>query len=304
MNRLSAPVIASIVACAIILLVAITGLPPVLSAFVTAAEGHSDLESAVATLVERHDQSRQQNQDRFIGRSLFYKPPSPPRDPTPPPPAREPSVEIPPQPPIVPVDTGPPPPPSTYQGPSVMFVVGDTVWFRPMDPDAKELKITKGEEREGVTVLDTSPPWSVRVGFQRGEYDVPLYGKMDETHFTPSTYAAATPGLVDVDVRGEAQESAAAEIDEHADTDPAGDRSEDVSPPPPAPVVNETPAREITVPDEALTQEAVDAMSKGDARSMMLKVAKARTEARDDPELYERLSKDFDLLSGRLKQPQ
>ena len=103
--------------------------------------------------------------DRFVGRSLFVKPKHYPRPkkvkapvvnrgPVKPPPPREPKG-----------------PPDDYPGPSILFVLGDEVWFH------NGMHVSVGEESGGVTVIASDAPWSVTLGHADGEYHIDLFRK-------------------------------------------------------------------------------------------------------------------------------
>ena len=311
MPRFTAPVITSFVAGVLIVLVVAVRVPPIMSAFVTSADANEELESAITTLVERHDESRQTYKNRFIGRSLFAPPPDPPIEraaPPPPPPTRE-----------EPEDQGdappppPPPPPSapiTYTGPSVLFVIGDQVWFKPMQADAKKLRVRIGETREGVTVISTSPPWSVRVGYAGGEYDVELFGRMDESVFTASNATNTNIGLIDVPAPGTIDDDAGDDAPSGAAAMGAGPAGSGEASPAPAPapaVAESTDSGDEsndgpTAAPGSLTQDIVDAMTKSQARKVMIEVNNAKREAKDtDPALHAQLTQELAMLLDRLK---
>jgi hypothetical protein len=58
--------------------------------------------------------------------------------------------------------------PLRYGGPAVVGVAGGKVYF------ADGRRISEGEDRDGLKVLSISAPWSVRLGWSSGEYDVTL----------------------------------------------------------------------------------------------------------------------------------
>lgn len=61
-----------------------------------------------------------------------------------------------------------PPVPVRYGGPAVVGVAGGKVYF------ADGRRIIEGEENDGLKVLGISAPWTVRLGWSNGEYDVTL----------------------------------------------------------------------------------------------------------------------------------
>ena len=71
-----------------------------------------------------------------------------------------------------PVDVPPPPPapsaPSKYAGPGIRGILGEEVFFE----SGKRIK--SGESADGVDVLRINGPFSVRLGWRTGEYEVNL----------------------------------------------------------------------------------------------------------------------------------
>lgn len=166
-TRWSGPAVVAVVAGAIALVVAISALATVVGTlFRSGAESvQPDL---VEPLLVRHEELIDVSRRRFDGRSAFFLP-RPPARPKPPPPVRD---VAPPPPPPPPPDPGPPPPPANYGGPRPRSVMGDVVFFETASPD----RLRVGEEGGGVTVIATSPPWNVRLGWSGGEYDVDIWG--------------------------------------------------------------------------------------------------------------------------------
>jgi hypothetical protein len=107
---------------------------------------------------------------RFEGRSMYALPPMPVRKPR--------VVEVPK--PVEPpkVDLGPPPPPATYTGPAPSSVVGNFVFFPTLSEDRKHIKL--GETKAGITVMQVDGPYSVKLGYQRGEYTVSILARADD----------------------------------------------------------------------------------------------------------------------------
>lgn len=161
---------AALVLAAIILL---SNVPSLLSAAFGGGMGKSDPSQGVATLVTKHTTEMDTYRDRFNGRSVFFKPLPPPPPPPPPVVRVEQPVTAPPPPP--PAPTGPPPPPPTYGGPAVAGAVGNEVFFKARSATEAGMRLVVGEERDGVKVLAVNAPQSVRLGWQRGEYDVPIF---------------------------------------------------------------------------------------------------------------------------------
>ena len=89
----------------------------------------------------------------------------------------------------------PPPPqsiPTNYSGPVVIAVIGDQVWFKSKD----NLKLRVGEEGAGVKVLASNPPWTVKLAYAGGEYDVPVFKDYQTTFSSNSLTQRPTPGIV------------------------------------------------------------------------------------------------------------
>jgi len=185
-------VIANVATLLVALVILAVQLPAVLEAAFGPGLGTDEPREVVTQLIKVHDEEMERYQTRFNGRSLFFLPPRqrpPPRDPGP-------VVKVAPDP--LPVKPAELPPSPVYTGPSVIGILGDEVWFRAPRASQGGLRIRVGEEpREGITVLATNPPWSVKLGYQRGEYDIDVW----KTDF-PSIERSAPPrqpipGLVD-----------------------------------------------------------------------------------------------------------
>lgn len=139
--------------------------------------GDADPDAELGRLVAKHEEAMKTWQARFDGRSVFFKPPAPP-----PPPRKDLPIEKPPE---VVVDPTPVIDP-VYRGPSIAFAVGESVYFSPMTANERFLKVRVGEEKSGLKVISCNLPWSVKVGYKGGEYDVPLFNKIDENLFVSS----------------------------------------------------------------------------------------------------------------------
>lgn len=137
------------------------------------ARGATDVQPAeqVAELVALNQQKMQTYQDRFNGRSVFFKPPAPPVT-KPVATKREPAPTPPPPP--------PPPPPSQYDGPSIIYAFSDMVRFKAPSSNDKPLEIRVGEEADAggipLRVISTDNlPWFVRLGWKGKEFDVKIF---------------------------------------------------------------------------------------------------------------------------------
>src|SRR5207244_2317387 len=105
-------------------------------------------EAEVSKLMVQHDEAMKTYQDRFNGRSAFFKPPPKPQP-------KPIIVDAPPAPP--PPDPGPPPPPATYTGPNLLALMGDEAWFKPPTTADKTMVLRTGEEKSGVKLISVDP---------------------------------------------------------------------------------------------------------------------------------------------------
>ncbi len=181
--RLSTPLLVNLGAAAVAALVVVASVPALVGAIFAPGLAEDETQERITKLLAAHDQDRSTYVGRFDGRSLFVKP-------SPPPPVRE---MVRPQEPIERPAPEPVAPtvPVSYGGPSILFVLGDEVWFH------NGMTLRVGEEDQGVKVIASNAPWSVRLGHGGGEYDVPLFqkafpGLLD----SPPRAQRATPGLV------------------------------------------------------------------------------------------------------------
>jgi hypothetical protein len=159
-----------------------SGVATVITTALAGGTGGAKSAQEIGKLTAKHQELTKSYQERFNGRSVFYKPPPPPKPQVAPPPRHE---EPPPPPP------GPAPPPTTYTGPTVSFKVGDTVYFKAATGSGKPFKLNLGETGSGVKVVSTSSPWTVRLAHSGREYDVPLFSGTDLAPMLPDT---AKPG--------------------------------------------------------------------------------------------------------------
>jgi hypothetical protein len=157
---------------------AAVGVSAVVVAYGVGAIGKSLLQPSIdaekanplAALTEDSAEVLEKSRKRFDGRSMYALPPRP-----------APKVRVveqpkPPDPPKV--DLGPPPPAATYTGPAPSSVFGEYVFFGSLSEDDKRIKV--GETKAGITVLEVNAPYSVKLGYQRGEYTVPLWARADD----------------------------------------------------------------------------------------------------------------------------
>ncbi|MBT5136439.1 MAG: hypothetical protein HOK75_08395 [Phycisphaerae bacterium] len=122
-------------------------------------------------LLKAYDEYTQVDIERFNGRSAFYSPIRiiPPR-----PPAKEEPKEEAPTEPVEIIPAGPPAPPSNYTGPPLIAIIGEEAWFRSTGT-SPVIRLREGEEKDGLKLVKTMQPSSVKVEHRRGEYDVPLF---------------------------------------------------------------------------------------------------------------------------------
>jgi hypothetical protein len=188
---LSGPLGLSLAALLLVVVFALVTIPSLLVAAFGPGTGSSEPGEAIAKLVAEHEKSVKTSQDRFNGRSVFFRPPPKYVPPPPPPPEDERGPPPPPPPPAVPI---------SYTGPSLKAIMGETAWFMP--PTAKEpplyLKVGETDPKSGVLLVSTNPPWSVHVSHKGGEYDVELFKKSWEPFFNgdASPLRSPVPGLL------------------------------------------------------------------------------------------------------------
>jgi hypothetical protein len=185
---INTPLVTSTVFIAVAAIAVLAQLPPLLEALVTPRPGADPTQARLNEYLAGHDEDRATYRGRFDGRSLFIKPQPPPSV----------KVALPPPP-----DVGddepppPPPPPRNYEGPTVMFVLGDEVWFH------DGVRVRVGEEgTNGVSVISSDPPWTVRLGHRGGEHDLELFDRsqpgLENEAEKPKTQTRM-PGLVPVE---------------------------------------------------------------------------------------------------------
>lgn len=184
----------SAISLAFIALVLVFTAPPLLVAAFTASPDELQVASALEDHLAAHDKAMDVYRARFDGRAVFYKPLPTPRY-TPPPP-KPPTRETEP----APAPTRPKPDPisPTYTGPSIMAILGNEVWFSNPRPNEPPMIISVGEEDGGVEVLAVDPPWSARLRYRRGEYDVSLFELKEFLSESPERPVPPPPGLVEV----------------------------------------------------------------------------------------------------------
>ena len=201
---INTPLVTSTVFIAVAAITVLAQLPPLLEALVTPRPGADPTQARLDEYLTGHDEDLATYRGRFDGRSLFIKPQPPPRERTPPPPPPEDGEDDTPR---------PPPPPRNYEGPTILFVLGDEVWFH------DGVKVRVGEEgTNGVSVISSDPPWTVRLGHRGAEHDIVLFERSQPgLNEKPQTHQPM-PGLVRV------------EPDDNETKEPGGDGAEQETP--------------------------------------------------------------------------
>jgi hypothetical protein len=181
---INTPLVLSLAFIAVATISVLVQLPPLLEALITPRPGTDPTQARLSEYLTGHDEDLATYRGRFDGRSLFIKPQPPPRSrPAPPPPVNEGPDEPP-----------PPPPARNYEGPTVLFVLGDEVWFH------DGLKVRVGEEGpNGVSVISSDPPWTVRLGHRGGEHDIVLFERSQPGLAEKPRAQRPLPGLVRVE---------------------------------------------------------------------------------------------------------
>lgn len=108
---------------------------------------------------------------QFAGRSMFFVPPAPPPPPPPPEPVDDTPVED--------------PPPSSYGGPAIVAMVGDTVWLA----DGTRLALASSAASD-IDVVSINPPWGARLKWRGVEFDVPLFDRTTLRFIEPPSQAS------------------------------------------------------------------------------------------------------------------
>ena len=185
----SGPLITSVLAISIAVIVIITNIPTLLGALSTPSSDGQD-QDIFAALNEAHTKQAEVSSRRFLGRSPFVVPGRPLTRPAPAPvrterPKPEPR-------PVPKVDTGPP---SSYTGPAPTGVAGTIVFF------GSNVQVPIGREDNGVKVLGILGPTLVRLGHKGGEYDVSFLDDDYSSIFKPFAGSATS------DVLGSAPEN-------------------------------------------------------------------------------------------------
>jgi hypothetical protein len=251
--RFTAPLAASLAAIVLTLTVLGAQLPALARALVASAAGEDPTVAAINDNIEQSKAYFATFQQRFDGRSLFFKPDPWPQKPRP-------VVVKAPEAPLEAPRTEPAKP-SVYTGPPVTYAMSHQVWFQ------GGVSLTVGEEKNGITLLSTDGlPWSVRVGYNGWEGEVTLFGKGSIDLFgdgqtggsSAASPAAAAPAAPTV-----APASEPAKNDGPPQRPPARratPRPQPLSPPPPQPQPQPepVPVEEEPVADDEPAEEGGD----------------------------------------------
>ncbi len=157
---------------------AAVGLSAIVLAYGISAIGKSLIQPSLdatqadplAALAVQSTELLENSRKRFEGRSMYSLPPMPPRKPR--------VVDLPK--PVDPpkVDLGPAPPPALYTGPAPTSVIGNYVFFATLGDENKSIKV--GESKNGISVISVNAPYSVKLGYQRGEYTVSVWARAED----------------------------------------------------------------------------------------------------------------------------
>ncbi|MCA9298086.1 MAG: hypothetical protein KDA28_03410 [Phycisphaerales bacterium] len=143
--------------CAIVVLMLATSIPDIWRTIsLTLAQEDDSGNEDEAQILEAVDQRMTTFRNEIDGRSVFFVPRRP--DPPPPPVVERRDTE-----------DRPPSVPTRYGGPAVVAMMNGAVWF------ANGERLEPGQEAAGVRVIETKAPWSVRLEWSGGEFDVDLF---------------------------------------------------------------------------------------------------------------------------------
>ena len=184
------PLLWSTTSIVLMVLVLAFTLPSLLVATFGFGPGDPEIETMLSSLMTEHEEQMTTYQARFNGRSVFFTPPPTPK-PRPIPPIQlqesQRSEPVKPKPTEAPVS-------KTYTGPSIMGIFGEEVWFVGSSFQGEILRISVGEEKDGIKIISTNPPWSVTVQYDRGEYEVHLFEIRDLGFDKPPAEVPPPPG--------------------------------------------------------------------------------------------------------------
>ena len=177
-----------------------------------------------------------------------------------------------------------------------------------------------GETMGSVKILSINAPWSVRIAWSGGEYEVPLWGDRTGTFFSSNPFeAGATPpglrGESDLNPRSPIAAGGTTRPPVAAGSPPSGsppaspgaapgrDGPRDAPPgavEPDGPGVDPEEFVPVAALPAALDEAQIESMSRDEARAALSRVARARG-GRLDPQSSERLRQEFEWLLARLR---
>jgi hypothetical protein len=188
--RFSAPVIVSAVALGATTYVVVMGLKSVGSAVISSSVDEASADP-LAILATESEAFIETSRRRFEGRSMYTLPPQP---------VRKARIVDTPKPIEPPKDPGPPPAPATYTGPAPTSIFADYVTFTTLGEDDKRIKV--GQTVAGITVIEVNAPYNAKLGYQRGEYIVTLWPRIDERFLRGGMPASKVSGMVEAGASG------------------------------------------------------------------------------------------------------
>jgi len=165
-------------------LVVMWGMTTVFASVFSGVGSEHDPGAELASLVSQHEAAMAASQDRFNGRSIFFAPKR----------IVERKTED--AKPIIIATTMPAvtPQPLTYAGPSPIYAIGDTVWFKSPHRGDPQLVLNVGElASDEVAVISTNLPWSIKVRWKGHEFDLNLFENKGEPFLRHSAPQWPTP---------------------------------------------------------------------------------------------------------------
>lgn len=156
-RTLGVPGGAALIASAIAIVAIGEQVPALVRAAITPAPPPLGAEAEDSKRIETFRAGFEGHLAQANGRSMFFIPPEPPPPPPPPEPESEPQ---------------PDPPPSSYGGPAIIAMVGDTVWLA----DGTRLSFADEQARD-IDIVSLNPPWGARLKWKGVEFDVPLFDR-------------------------------------------------------------------------------------------------------------------------------
>ena len=195
--KINGPLAWSMLFIAVLAAITLAGLPAVVRAAFARGPGETPMDDQFAALLEEHTAAAETYEDRFNGRSVFFRPRQPRR--TEP---KRPHVQATEVVTVDPEEEQEPICPPRYAGPRIVGYVGGTVWF------SGDVRLGVGEEAEGLKVISVDDlPWSAKIEYQDWEYDVTFLSRRPADFFAgeASSKRETMPGLVSVRTENDGQ---------------------------------------------------------------------------------------------------